>query len=80
MTALIEEAEKLKTEIDEVTDTLSEKEKRLKTINEQIKKYALEQFRDGDKKVSIKGQRYEWVLSKTSTTELDKDALKNDGL
>ena len=80
MATLINEAEKLKAEIDEVTAALSEKEKRLKAINEQIKKYALEQFRDGDNKVSIKGQRYEWVLSKTSTTELDKESLKADGL
>ena len=80
MVALINEGEKLKAEIDEATATLSEKEKRLKAINEQIKKYALEQFRDGDNKVSIKGQRYEWVLSKSSTTELDKDSLKADGL
>ena len=80
MSALINEGEKLKAEIDQVSSTLSEKEKRLKVINEQIKKYALEQFRDGDNKVSIKGQRYEWVLSKTSTTELDKDSLKADGL
>ena len=80
MTALILEAEQLKTEIDEVSNTLFEKEKRLKVINEQIKQYALDQFRDGDNKVSIKGQRYEWVLSKTATTELDKDSLKADGL
>ena len=80
MAALINEGEKLKAEIDEVSSTLSEKEKRLKVINEQIKKYALEQFRDGDTKVSLKGQRYEWVLSKTSTTELDKESLKADGL
>lgn len=80
MAALINEGELLKAEIDEVTSTLYLKEKRLKTINEQIKQYALEQFRDGDKKVSIKGQRYEWVLSKTSTTELDKESLKADGL
>ena len=80
MVALITEGEKLKTEIEEVNLTIAEKEKRLKAINEQIKKYALEQFRDGDTKVSIKGQRYEWVLSKSSTTELDKDALKADGL
>ena len=80
MSALVAEAEQLKSEIDEVNSTVAEKEKRLKAINEQIKKYALEQFRDGDKKVSIKGQRYEWVLSKTSTTELDKDSLKADGL
>lgn len=80
MAALIKEAEQLKNEIDEVNLTIAEKEKRLKAINEQIKKYALEQFRDGDNKVSIKGQRYEWVLSKTPTTELDKEALKADGL
>ena len=78
--ALIEEGEKLKTEIEEVNLTVAEKEKRLKVINEQIKQYALEQFRDGDTKVAIKGQRYEWVLSKSSTTELDKEALKADGL
>ena len=78
--ALVNEAEQLKVEIDEVSSTVAEKEKRLKAINEQIKKYALEQFRDGDNKVSIKGQRYEWVLSKSSTTELDKESLKADGL
>ena len=80
ITELVKEGERLKTEIDEVSSTLSEKEKRLKIINEQLKQYALEQFRDGDTKVSIKGQRYEWVLSKSSTTELDKDSLKADGL
>ena len=80
VSALITEAEQLKVEIDEVNSTVAEKEKRLKIINEQIKKYALEQFRDGDIKVSVKGQRYEWVLSRTSTTEVDKDSLKADGL
>jgi len=80
MSQLITEAEQLKGEIDQICSTFEEKEKRLKVINEQIKKYALEQFRDGDKKVSIKGQRYEWVLSKSSTVELDKDSLKADGL
>jgi predicted phage-related endonuclease len=80
MVALISEAEQLKKEMDDVAATVAEKEKRLKAINEQIKKYALEQFRDGDTKVSIKGQRFEWVLSKTATTELDKESLKADGL
>ena len=80
ITALITEAESLRIEIDQVGLTIAEKEKRLKAINEQIKKYALEQFRDGDNKVSIKGQRYEWVLSKSSTTELDKESLIADGL
>lgn len=80
MLALINEGEQLKAEIDEVSSTVAEKEKRLKVINDLIKKYALDQFRDSDKKVSIKGKRYEWVLSKTATTELDKESLKADGL
>ncbi len=77
---LLGKAEQLKTEIESVMSTLDEKQKELKTILEQIKKYALSQFRDGDTKVSIKGSRYEWVLSKSNATELDKDALEADGL
>ena len=67
-------------EIEQVTATVADKEKRLKVLTDQIKKYALDQFRDGDTKVSIPGQRFEFVLSKSETTELDKDALKADGL
>ena len=77
---LLGKAEQLKTEIESVMATLDEKQKTLKTILEQIKKPALAQFRDGDTKVSIKGNRYEWILSKSSTTELDKEALEADGL
>ena len=77
---LLSKAEQLKTEIETVTATLDVKQKELKTILEQVKKYALTQFRDGDTKVSIRGSRYEWVLSKSESTELDKDALKADGL
>ena len=77
---LLDKAEQLKTEIESVMLTLEDKQKELKTILERVKKYALTQFRDGDNKVSIKGSRYEWVLSKTSSTELDKEALAEDGL
>ena len=77
---LLKRAEQLKTEIEQAMATLGDKEKELKTTLEKIKQYALSQFRDGDTKVSIKGSRYEWVLSKSNTTELDKEALANDGL
>lgn len=60
---LITEAETLKTEIDEVEKSIADKEKRLKTINDIIKKHALSQFRDGDKKVEIKGSTYVWTIS-----------------
>jgi predicted phage-related endonuclease len=80
ITDLLGRAETLKAEIEEVTSRLDTKQKELKNILEQIKKFALAQFRDGDTKVAIKGSRYEWVLSKTNTTELDKEALAEDGL
>ena len=80
ISALVAEAEQLTSEIEQVTATVADKEKRLKVVTEQIKKYALEQFRDGDTKVSIPGQRIEFVLSKSETTELDKKALEADGL
>lgn len=80
ITAIVNEAEQLAAEIEEVTATVADKEQRLKVLIEQIKKYALEQFREGDTKVSIPGQRFEFVLAKSETTELDKDALKADGL
>ena len=77
---LLGKAEQLKTEIESVMSTLENKQKELKGILEDIKKYALSQFRDGDTKVSIKGSRYEWVLSKSTSTELDKESLAADGL
>ena len=80
ISVLIKEAEQLKTEIAEVTEAISEKEKRLKNIQEQIKKYALTQFRDGDDKVTIPGKRYEFVLSRSDSTEIDKESLEADGL
>ena len=73
-------AEKLKAEIEEVTSTIATKEKELKAILEQIKKVALVQFREGDTKVSMRSDKYEWVLSKSNTTEIDKESLANDGL
>lgn len=78
--ALVAEAEELKKDVDEVTKSIEGKEKRLKTVNDLIKKYAMSQFRDGDKKVEVKGNTYCWTLSKSATTTIDKDALKADGL
>lgn len=77
---LFNRAETLKGEIEQVTSTIAAKEKELKGILEEIKKVALVQFREGDTSVSMKGEKYEWVLSKTTSTEIDKDALKADGL
>ena len=67
MAALVKEAEDLK-------------EKRYKVLTDMIKKAAIAQFRDGDKKVSIAGSTYNWEVSRTSATKIDKDAMKADGI
>ena len=77
---LFTRAETLKAEIEGVTSAIAAKEKELKVILEEIKKLALVQFREGDTKVSMKGDKYEWVLSKTTSTEIDKSSLEADGL
>ena len=78
LSVLITDAEKLKKEIEQVKSTISDKEKQLKNIVDQIKSIALAQFREGDNKVSIKGNTFEWVLSKSESTELDTESLITD--
>ena len=78
--ALIAEGEALKNEIDAVTDTIAEKEKRLKIVTDLIKQHCMSRFRDDDTKVVVTGAKYEWIVSRTESTEIDKDALKKDGL
>ena len=77
---LVKEAEQLKGEIDAVTATVAEKEKRYKTLVDMIKKSAIAQFRPGDKKVSIAGGSYNWEVSVSKTSKIDKDAMKADGV
>ena len=78
--ALLKEGEELKTEIDRLSAPIEPLEKRLKVVTDIIKQHALAQFRDGDKKVSIRGEKYEWNVSRFETSEIDKDGLKADGL
>lgn len=78
--ALIKEAEGLKAEVDKATSAIADKKKRLKEVNDIIKEHAMKQFRDGDKKVEIKGSAYTWTVSRSETTTIDKKALEADGL
>lgn len=75
---LVEQAETLKLEIDKIKSSITAKEKEQKAILDEIKKIALMQFRDGDTKVSFKGKAFEWVLSKSDSTELDTESLVQD--
>lgn len=78
--AMVQEAETLKVEVDAVMAGIADKEKRLKDLNDIIKEHAIGQFRDGDKKVEVKGSKLTWSLSRSETTTIDKDALATDGL
>ena len=80
MAALVREAEDLKTKLDAHAAEVAEDEKRYKVLTDMIKKAAIAQFRDGDKKVSIAGSAYNWEVSRTSTSKIDKDAMKADGI
>lgn len=78
--ALVAEAETLKVELDKAASAVADKEKRLKEITEIIKEHAVKQFRDGDKKVEIKGGTFTFTVSRSETTTIDKKALEADGL
>lgn len=78
ITKLIAEADKLQDQIDRAEAKLEDKKKRVKEINEIVKKYMGTQFRDGDKNVEITGKKYTWVLTRTSRTGLDSTAIKKD--
>lgn len=80
MAALVKEAEDLKAKLDAHAAEVAEDEKRYTVLTNMIKKAAIAQFRDGDKKVSIAGSAYNWEVSRTSTTKIDKDAMKADGI
>ena len=80
MAALVKEAEALKSKLDAHAAEVAEDEKRYKVLTDMIKKAAIAQFRDGDKKVSIAGSAYNWEVSRTSTTKIDKEAMKADGI
>lgn len=73
MSEIIERAEKLKDEVEPLN-------KELKALSDAIKRSAIERFRDGDTKVSLQGMKYCWSISKSTSTKIDKEALKQDGL
>ena len=77
---LIREAESLKAELEAVYTSVSDKEKRLKVVTDQIKKTLQGAFRPHDVAVEHKGGQYIWSVSKTVSTELDKAAIEADGL
>ena len=79
MTALVKEAEDLKTKLDAHAAEAAEDEKRYKVLTDMIKKAAISQFRDGDTKSVITGSRYAWEIRKTERSSIDKERMEKDG-
>lgn len=78
--SVLEEAEALQDEINKVNESIADKESRLKTLKDIIKEHAIKSFRDGDKSVALQSKRYIWNVSCSVTKDIDKEALKADGL
>lgn len=78
ITKLIKEADKLKESIDKAESKLEVKKKRLKELDDTIKDYMFTQFREGDKKVEIGGNKYTWTLTKSIRNTLDSATLKKE--
>lgn len=75
---LMKEGDRLKAQIDKAKAKLEDKEKRLKEIDDAVKKALIEKFRDGDKNVEIQGTGYVWNVRKDSSKSFDKKAFEVD--
>ena len=75
---LMSEADKLRVSVDKAEARIADKKKRIKEIEDQVKKSMKTQFRDGDKKVEIVGKKYTWTLSKSERKSLDSTKLKKE--
>ena len=80
MAALVKEAEDLKAKLDAHAAEVAEDEKRYKVLTDTIKAKAVEQFRDGDTKSVITGNRYMWEVRKSERSSIDKKLMEKDGI
>ena len=80
LSELVKEAEVLKVEIDTVKKSIADKEKRYGVVTDMIKKMVVPNFRKGDTRVSITGSSFYWEVSKSTTSKINKEALKADGI
>ena len=75
---LMAEGDKLRATINKAEAKIADKKKRLKEIEDTVKKSMVGQFRDGDKKVEIGTNKYTWTLTRSERSSLDSTALKTE--
>ena len=77
--ALIDELEELQEKVEAAHAKIASKEKRVKAIKDQLKKYAQEQIGD-DMECEIKHGRVTCLLKKSVSFKPDEKAMKKDGI
>ena len=75
---LMAEGDKLRAAIDKAEAKIADKKKRLKEIEDTVKRSMMTQFRAGDKKVEIGTKAYTWTLTRSERNSLDSTALKKE--
>ena len=75
---LMKEGDRLKASIDNAKAKIEGKEKRLKEIDDLVKKAMIEKFRDGDKNVEANGTGYVWNVRKDITKSFDQKKFEED--
>lgn len=86
-TVITEDASELLEDIDNVKRQLDLKraeavglENLMKRLSERLREYAKTKFREGDDRVTLRGENYVWTLARSPSTVIDRDALQRDGL
>lgn len=77
---VVEEAETLMGILAAEKASFKGHEDRLKELTAILKEHGIANLRDGDKTVTIHGKTVDFVLTRSTKTEVDTDALKQDGM
>lgn len=75
---LMKEGDRLKASIDKAKAKIEDKEKRLKEIDDLVKKAMIKKFRDGDKHVEVKGSAYTWDVRRDVTKSFDQKKFEEE--
>ena len=76
LTKMLNEADKLRSQISKAELKLKPKKERLKTIEDAVKVVLKDRFRETDTKVEVTGKSYNWSLTKSVKETVDKKAVK----
>lgn len=76
LTKMLNEADRLRSQISKAELKLKPKKERLKTIEDAVKVVLKDRFRETDKTVEVTGKSYNWSLTKSVKETVDKKAVK----